>query len=71
MRTICSEGDFTGARAVAALGMRALAAPLPGDAPIVSGESGAAGFGARTGFKQEGRPAFAGHEAGALAVEGP
>ena len=32
--------------AVAALGMRALAAPLPGDAPIVSGESGAAGFGA-------------------------
>lgn len=31
---------------VAALGMRALAAPLPGDTPIVSGESGAAGFGA-------------------------
>lgn len=30
---------------VAAVGMRALAHPAPGDRPIVSGESGAAGFG--------------------------
>lgn len=30
---------------VAALGMRVLSAPLAGDEPVVSGESGAAGFG--------------------------
>ena len=42
----CADGFLTVPEAAAADGMRILAAPCRGDSPIVSGESGAAAFGA-------------------------
>ncbi|MBR5536275.1 MAG: diaminopropionate ammonia-lyase [Clostridia bacterium] len=42
----CADGFLTVPESAAADGMRILAAPCRGDAPIVSGESGAAAFGA-------------------------
>ena len=42
----CADGFLTVPESAAADGMRILAAPCRGDAPVVSGESGAAAFGA-------------------------
>lgn len=42
----CADAFLSVPEAAAADGMRILAAPCPGDSPIVSGESGAAAFGA-------------------------
>ena len=42
----CADGFLTVPESAAADGMRVLAAPCRGDSPIVSGESGAAAFGA-------------------------
>ena len=42
----CADGFLTVPESAAADGMRILAAPSRGDTPIVSGESGAAAFGA-------------------------